>query len=484
MYLLRKIIHEILKVDPGIRWVACKLSQNTEKRSEFWFTAEELEINGARIKLSSVRQNWDGADDEKKIITFEKIDKILRTVLSLKESISNSFFEELPNEILPKRFFTKNSEVGACEGALLIICSKSKINETISICLEEPDKQYKFDKMPNFQGFVLNYEEKKVSTFPDDELPIVFPGKYLAALKETNKSISQMAIQFSFDKNEIKKFEILNEIKTDLSADKDLIENNKIIKLKKELIEDFIKEAKISLNKIQKVAVDGIFLFFCGNAQNEKTQSGKTRNSNNLIYNNEIPKTFKGLVVNYKIKEELCKLIDTSEKLHIADIAIIKNKIPELKYTYEFSEDIADCLSGYDGPIEICNQSQLSPETAMIVVKHNGKGLTFKNSDSDGPQLTEKTAEILATYKGDLIFEDMPKLNCGDLASEIIIDEAFSNHKGGTLSFNNLRELSSGAAKKLFMHEKPIEIPQIEDEDYFNEEVRELYEHVSQKRSS
>ena len=162
--------------------------------------------------------------------------------------------------------------------------------------------------------------------------------------------------------------------------------------------------------------------------------------------------------------------------MKIQEIADIRDDgTASLKEGYDLTTDVAKVLAVHDGPVEVWEISRMPEEFAEIIVQHSGKGLQFNHSNSDGPRLSIKAAEILSRYKGNLTINDLPKLSYGDLGDEVAIAKALGKHKGGELYLNGLSELSTEAAKELLKHEKPVYLESMVDDNLFNPEVLTLY---------
>lgn len=171
--------------------------------------------------------------------------------------------------------------------------------------------------------------------------------------------------------------------------------------------------------------------------------------------------------------------------MKIDEIADIRDDgTARLKEEYELTIEVAKVLAVHDGPVEVCEISRMPEEFAEIIVQHNGKGLQFNHSNADGPILSDKAAEILSRYKGDLTINDLPKLNYGDIGDEVAIAKALGKHKGGELYLNGLRELRAEAAKELLKHEKPVYLESMVDDNLFNPEVLALYSAAEKRWSS
>lgn len=162
--------------------------------------------------------------------------------------------------------------------------------------------------------------------------------------------------------------------------------------------------------------------------------------------------------------------------MKIEEIAEIRDDgTASLKEGYELTTEVGKLLAAHDGPVEVWEISRMPEEFVEIIVQHNGKGLQFNHSNADGPRLSNKAAEILSRYKGNLTINDLPKLSYGDLGDEVAIAKALGKHKGGELYLNGLSELSTEAAKELLKHEKPVYLESMVDDNLFNPEVLTLY---------
>ena len=134
-----------------------------------------------------------------------------------------------------------------------------------------------------------------------------------------------------------------------------------------------------------------------------------------------------------------------------------------LKAGQELTAEVASVLASHEGPVEVWDIDTMPVQFAETIVNHIGKSLRFNHSNADGPRLTDRVAEILATYKGTLTLNDINKLNYGDLGSEVAIAKALANHKGGELYLNGLSQLSEEAATELLKHEGPVHLEGLED---------------------
>lgn len=157
----------------------------------------------------------------------------------------------------------------------------------------------------------------------------------------------------------------------------------------------------------------------------------------------------------------------------IGDIAeILDDGTAILKDGYECSTDVAKVLAQHDGPVKVMDISTMPEDFAEILVRHNGKGLIFNHSNADGPSLSNKAAEILASYKGHLVIMDIDKLNYGNIGDEVEIAKAFSKHTD--LLDLGITELSKEAALELFKHPAPLQADGLYDNA--SDEVIALYE--------
>jgi hypothetical protein len=149
--------------------------------------------------------------------------------------------------------------------------------------------------------------------------------------------------------------------------------------------------------------------------------------------------------------------------MSIQDIADIRDDgTASLKEGIELTEDVAEVLANHDGPVEVMDISTMPEDFAEIVVQHNGKGLVFNHTNADGPRLSVKAAETLATYNGKLTINDINKLNYGDLADEVEIAKALAKHKGELVL--GISQISTPAATELFKHEGPLHVDGLYDD--------------------
>lgn len=149
--------------------------------------------------------------------------------------------------------------------------------------------------------------------------------------------------------------------------------------------------------------------------------------------------------------------------MNIQDIADIRDDgTASLKEGVELTEDVAEVLANHDGPVEVMDLSVMPEDIAEILVQHNGKGLVFNHTNADGPRLSVKAAEILATYKGKLTINDINKLNYGDWGDEVEIAKALAKHKGELVL--GISQISTQAATELFKHEGPLYVDCLYDD--------------------
>lgn len=149
--------------------------------------------------------------------------------------------------------------------------------------------------------------------------------------------------------------------------------------------------------------------------------------------------------------------------MNIQDIADIRDDgSASLKEGVELTEDVAEVLANHDGPVEVMDLSVMPEDIAEILVQHNGKGLVFNHTNADGPRLSVKAAETLATYKGKLTINDINKLNYGDWGDEVEIAKALAKHKGELVL--GISQISTQAATELFKHEGPLYVDCLYDD--------------------
>lgn len=159
--------------------------------------------------------------------------------------------------------------------------------------------------------------------------------------------------------------------------------------------------------------------------------------------------------------------------MNIGDIAEIQDDgTAILKDGYECTTEVAKVLAQHDGPVKVMDISTMPEDFAEILVRHNGKGLIFNHSNADGPCLSNKAAEILASYKGHLVIMDIDKLNYGNVGKELEIAKAFSKHQG--MLDLGITSISIEAATELFKHQGPLQADGLYDSS--SQEVIALYE--------
>ena len=149
--------------------------------------------------------------------------------------------------------------------------------------------------------------------------------------------------------------------------------------------------------------------------------------------------------------------------MNIQDITDIRDDgSASLKEGVELTEDVAEVLANHDGAVEVMDISVMPEDIAEILVQHNGKGLVFNHTNADGPRLSVKAAETLATYKGKLTINDINKLNYGDRGDEVEIAKALAKHKGELVL--GISQVSTQAATELFKHEGPLYVDCLYDD--------------------
>ena len=181
--------------------------------------------------------------------------------------------------------------------------------------------------------------------------------------------------------------------------------------------------------------------------------------------------------------------------MNVNDIAYFLDHDPGtayLKDDIDLTPEIAEVLIQHDGPIKVSDVFTIPEDFAEIIVKHNGKGLAFNNSNGDGPRLSNRVAQILATYKGDLTLNDIERLNHGypteapyrdDIGDELEIAKAFAQHKGSLCL--GITEISIEAARELFKHEGPLWVDGLYDDDNWpTGELLALLEDLEKRRGS
>lgn len=174
----------------------------------------------------------------------------------------------------------------------------------------------------------------------------------------------------------------------------------------------------------------------------------------------------------------MCK----TKNMKIEEIADIREDgTASLKEGIELTKEVGQVLAAHDGPVEVWEISRMPEEFAEVIVQHNGKGLQFNHSNADGPRLSNRAAEILSRYKGNLTINDLPKLNYGNLGDEVAIAKALGNHKGGELYLNGLSELSKEAAKELCKHDLPVFLEYMIDDNLLNQEALSIYKDAEKR---
>jgi hypothetical protein len=180
--------------------------------------------------------------------------------------------------------------------------------------------------------------------------------------------------------------------------------------------------------------------------------------------------------------------------MNISDIAYFLDHDPStahLKDGVDLTPEVAEVLIKHDGPIVIGDVITIPEDFAEIIVKHNGKGLSFNNSNGDGPRLSNRVAQILATYKGSLTLNDISRLNHGypaeapyrdDIGDELEIAKAFAQHKGSLCL--GITEISTEAARELFKHGKLWVDGLYDDDNWPTGELLALLEDLEKRRSS
>ena len=149
--------------------------------------------------------------------------------------------------------------------------------------------------------------------------------------------------------------------------------------------------------------------------------------------------------------------------MNIQDITDIRDDgSASLKEGVELTEDVAEVLANHDGAVEVMDISVMPEDIAEILVQHNGKGLVFNHTNADGPRLSVKAAETLATYKGKLTINDINKLNYGDRGDEVEIAKALAKHKGELVL--GISQINTQAATELFRHEGPLYVDCLYDD--------------------
>ena len=179
--------------------------------------------------------------------------------------------------------------------------------------------------------------------------------------------------------------------------------------------------------------------------------------------------------------------------MNIKDIANFVDHLPSmafLKEDIELTPEVAQVLIQHDGPLRFDDVSTIPQDFAEIIVKHNGKGLEFSNANADVPRLSNKVAQILATYNGDLKLPDISRLNHGfpenHIGDELEIAKAFAQHKGSLAL--GITEISVEAARELFKHEGPLWVDGLYEDSLPTGEllalVKELEQREWQRRST
>ena len=486
MNIVRILIKKIQEIEPNLNWIAFSLKGGGD--SDGSFEAIEACINDNQIKkgelLSGIypRKNESNAENVRTL--FNKSDELI------------SFHEfELLDEILPKgvtffahwgaRLISLNSgwsriskvvyEPWSCDGVLFFKCNTEGKSITVSIKPSNQSKSYTFKTKKDFKGclFALeNSEENLGKDFECNSLPIVFPGIYLEEIKTALPDFESASAIVEITEQGTQKLELNHETlklsslsmapKSASTTIENIVEKNKT-----QIVNDLLQEEGLKFYKGQKYKISGVISFI--NTQNIKNKLSHDLTSAECDSKNKstISKSFSGITFKYRLQETFNKEIPISE-MKIGEIADLKNGTATLKTNCLLNEEVGKLLSVFDGPLYLPINSEISNDFARTIIQHNGKGIYFVeetscDDESEGPKLSNQTAEILSRYKGKLAFDFLPKLNYGDAGDELFIAKAFGEHKGGSLSLLNLKELSAQAAVLLCKHEEPVEMDSISD---------------------
>jgi hypothetical protein len=486
MNIVRILIKNLQEIEPNLDWIAFSLKGGGD--SDGSFEAIEACINGNQIKkgelLSGIYQSNNESNAENVRTLFNKSDELI------------SFNEfKLLDEILPKgvtffahwgaRLISTNSgwsriskEVYApwsCDGVLFFKCNAESKSITVSIKPSNKIKSYTFKTKKDFKGCLLaleNSEEKLGKDFECNSLPIVFPDIYLEEIKTALPDFESASAIVEITEQGTQKLELNHETlklsntsvapKSALTTIENIVKKNKT-----QIVNDLLQEEGLKFYKGQKYKISGVISFIeAQNIKNELSHDLTSAECDSKTLST-LSKTFSGITFKYHLQETFDKEIPISE-MKIEEIAELKKGTATLKSNCQLNEEVGKLLSVFDGPLYLPINSEISNDFAQTIIKHNGKGIYFVeetscDEESQGPRLSNQTAEILSKYRGNLAFDFLPKLNYGDAGDELFIAKAFGEHKGGSLSLLNLKELSAEAAVLLCKHEEPVEIDSISD---------------------
>lgn len=490
MNIVRKIIKKTKEAEPSLNWVAFCLKGGGDTFSGF--EAFEAEINNQRIKFNRDSSfNKNESTNEKYLNIFEKCNGILN-----KSEIQDS----LLNTILPAGVYFKSVDQGACIGILLLKCESESISRSIEVKLDDYEYSYCFKTKTQFKGCLLNFENAEDNLgkdYQDNNLPIVFPGVYLKKIKEKLPYLNWAAVGIKVSEQGIENYKINPDSINNRAASQDTDQNEKeindlFLNFKQEIVQDLFAEEKLHFPKNQAFKIHGVIYFIVNPIAGKQIlrdvsdmvagKSNKTTYESTCEFSFKICDEFSGIAFKYRLYESFVKEVFISE-LKIDEIATIKDKVAFIKTECELNEEAAKILSAFNGPLYFPINSQISDVFAENIIKHNGGGLFFDGEDStsensEGPILSNRAAEILSRYNGDLSFNYLPKLNYGDVGDEIFIAKVLGQHKGGNLSLLNLSEISEEAAINLFKHKNGVEIDSVSQE-----RILKLYEMAEQRWS-
>jgi hypothetical protein len=487
MNIVRILISKLQEIEPNLNWIAFSLKGGGLSSGNF--EAIEACINNNQIikreLISGIKPSKLESDAENARTLFNKSDELI------------SFNEfKLLDEILPNgvtffahwgaRLISANSgwsriskEVYApwsCDGVLFFKCKTERESITVNIKPSNQSKSYTFKTKKDFKGCLLtleNSEDALGKDFQYNALPIVFPGIYLEEIKTALPDFESASADVEITDQGTEKLE-LNHATLRLSTSNMpqkpalIVIENIVNKNKTQIVNDLLREEGLKFYKGQRFKISGVISFINAQSINNELTQNATSAECDLEAKSNSSKGFSGITFKYRLQETFEKEVQLSE-LQIEEIADLLSGNATLKINCPLNEEVGRLLSLFDGPLYLPVNCEISNVFAQTIIKHNGKGIYFVeetscDDDSEGPRLSNQTAEILSRYKGDLAFDFLPKLNYGDAGDEICIAKVFGEHKGGSLSLLNLKKLSPEAAVLLSKHEEPVEMDSISDE--------------------
>ena len=507
MNIVRILINKLQEIEPNLNWIAFSLKGGGDSSGSF--EAIEACINNNQINkrelISGITPSKLESDAENVRTLFNKSDELISL---------NEF--KLLDEILPNgvtffahwgaRLISANSgwsriskEVYApwsCDGVLFFKCKTGRESITVNIKPSNQSKSYTFKTKKDFQGCMLtleNSEDNLGKDFQYNALPIVFPGTYLEEIKTALPDFESASAHVEITEQGIEKLELNHATlrlsttnmpqKTALTVIENIVNKNKT-----QIVNDLLQEEGLKFYKGQRFRISGVISFI--NAQiikNEFTQNATCSESYSDNKTNS-SKSFSGITFKYRLQETFEKEVKISE-MKIEEIADLKSGSATLKMNCPLNEEVGRLLAVFDGPLYLPLNSEISKAFAQSIIKHNGKGIYFVekascDEDSEGPKLSNQTAEILSKYKGNLAFDFLPKLNYGDAGDEVYIAKVFGEHKGGSVSLLNLKELSAEAAKELLKHENPVYLELMVGDKLLTPEALAIYQEAESRWNS